>query len=259
MTKENILFSIIGVLLGFIVGFIFTNSVNQRSVAPRVATSAVAAGGESNTNLPPDHPTLPMNAVKDQQALETVAGELSRRAREANDDFDAQLKASEASYQAGRTDEALSFLQRANELKPDDYQVLVTLGNVNYDAGRYETAGRWYSEALIKKPDDISVRTDLGLTYFLRQPPDIERALNEFRRSLELDPQHEQTLQNAVVVLTRKGDVREAETMLARLEKVNPSNETLARLREEIESARNAPTTDAATPVSSNSNGNREK
>lgn len=247
MTRENILFSIIGVLVGFIVGFIFTNSVNQRTPPPPAASAATAAAaGQTDANLPPDHPTLPMNAVKDQQTLESAAVELARRARATTDDFDAQMKAAESSYQAGRTDDALEFLQRANQLRPDNYDVLVALGNVNYDARRFETAGRWYTEALIKEPQDINVRTDLGLTYFLREPPDIERALTEFRRSLELDPQHEQTLQNLVVALTRKGDVQEAGSVLARLEKVNPSNQTIARLRQDIESARTKPTAPSA-------------
>ena len=40
--------------------------------------------------------------------------------------------------------------------------------------------------------------------FALRQPPDYDRAIAEFRRSLERDPRHEQTLQNLVFALTKQ-------------------------------------------------------
>ncbi|HVF49227.1 MAG TPA: tetratricopeptide repeat protein [Pyrinomonadaceae bacterium] len=234
MTKENVLFSIIGVLLGFIVGFFFANSVNQRAAAPRVAEASAA----NQSELPPGHPDLPVNTVKDQQTLLPAAEDAGRKARDASEDFDAQMKAAELYYKANRFEDATEFLLRANQLRPDNYDVVVALGNINYDTGQYENAEKWYTAALVKRPDDINVRTDLGLTFFLREPPQIERAITEFRRSLGRDPLHEQTLQNLVVALTRKGDTTEARSMLERLEKVNAGNPKLPKLREELERAR---------------------
>lgn len=226
MTRENVLFGIIGLLLGFIVGFIFTSTVNQRAIANQrpASTSAPAAG---------------MSGGGDEAAVQREAEATARVAREAREDFDAQLKAAQANYKAARYDDALEFLLQANKLRPEDYEVLVLLGNVNYEANHFETAGRWYAAALMKRPDDINVRNDLGLTYFLRQPPEIDRAIEEFRRSLEQDPQHQQSLQNMVVALSRRGETAEAERMLVRLEQVAPSNPLLPRLREEVEKARN--------------------
>lgn len=228
MTRENVLFGIIGLLLGFIVGFIFTQTVNQRAAqtprnSARDSLNANDAAGESSGEA----------------ALQKAADEASRQAREAREDFDAQMKAAQASVQAKRYDDALEFLLQANKLRPDDYDALVMLGNVNYEANHFETAGRWYTAALMKRPDDINVRNDLGLTYFLRQPPEIDRAIEEFRRSLEQNPQHQQSLQNMVVALSHKGDAAGAEEMMARLEQVAPTNPLLPRLREEIEKARN--------------------
>ena len=240
MTKENVLFSIIGLLFGFIVGFMFTNSINQRGVG-----ASLAGGGAAQSNQ------LPMNAVKDQQAMQTALQEAVKKAREAPGDFDAQMKAAEINYQLQRFDEASEYLLRANELRPDDDRVVVLLGNANYDAGRYSVAERWYTAALVKNPDDINVRTDLGLTFLLREPPDIDRAIAEFRGSLERDPRHEATLQNLVVALTRKGDIKGAEETLAKLQEVNPGNQMLAKLRASIEERRNAP---ASSPSPANSN-----
>ena len=56
MKKENVLFGIIGLLAGLIVGFMFANSINQNAAIP------VAASGpdpvKSNSNLPAGHPDI---------------------------------------------------------------------------------------------------------------------------------------------------------------------------------------------------------
>jgi tetratricopeptide (TPR) repeat protein len=130
---------------------------------------------------------------------------------------------------------------RANALRPDSYETIVALGNTNFDAGRYEMAERWYTAALAKNPQDVNVRTDLGLTFLIRDPgQDVDRAIKEFRRSLEIEPRHEQTLQNLVVALTKKGNIREADAALKKLSEVNPSNQSLAKLRTDLDAARSA-------------------
>src|SRR5206468_8641846 len=85
------------------------------------------------------------------------------------------------------------------------------------------------------KPDDVNVRTDLGLTFLLREPANLDRAITEFRASLERDPKHLQTLQNLTVALTRKGDAAQARSVLAKLEEVSPGNPALTSLRAEVE------------------------
>jgi tetratricopeptide (TPR) repeat protein len=236
MTKENVLFSAVGLLLGFIVGFFFANSINQRAAAPSRGNVANSSAAQSNSSLPPGHPDIAASEAQTNAAPEADAA--ARKAREAPDDFDSQMRAAQLSYQANRFEDSGEFLLRANQLRPDNYEVVVALGNFNYDIGRYETAEKWYTAALLKKPDDINVRTDLGLTFFLRESPDIERAITEYRRSLERDPEHEPTLQNMIVALTRKGDLNEAQKFLDRLEKINPSHQKISMLREQLEKAR---------------------
>ena len=254
MNKENVLFSIIGLLLGCIIGFIFANSVNQRGLS--TGQPAAAGGARQNNNLPPDHPVVPSNTVADQEGMQAQVTEQIQQARNEPNNFDAQMKAADLYYQIHRFNEAIEFLLKANQLRPDDYGTIVKLGNANFETGSYETAEKWYAVALLKNPDDINVRTDLGLTFYLRNPPDYERAIKEYRGSLQRDPRHEQTLQNLVVALTRTGNSREAEEMLARLQEVNPSNEAISKLRSDLDSLKSQSSTQA-TPQAPQSRGRR--
>jgi tetratricopeptide (TPR) repeat protein len=235
MSKDNILFSIIGVLLGFIIGFMFANNANQQGAKPRAAAATASQG-----NLPPDHPQLPSNAVADQPgsqqqgAMPAVQAAIEK-ARNEPDNFEAQKQAGDMFYQIQRWDEAVDFWLKANKLKPDDYETIVHLGNAYFEAGKYELAEQWYTSALTKNPNDVGVRTDLGTTFMARTPPDFDRAIKEYRRSLEINPNHEQSLHNIVIAYTKKGQAKEAQEMIARLEKVNPNNPDLPRMRTQLQ------------------------
>jgi tetratricopeptide (TPR) repeat protein len=226
MTKENILFVIIGLLGGFMVGFFFANSVNQSAlVATPVTTGMQTAGG-----MPSGHPEIPGasgGAVPEIQAA-------IDRAKQNPKDFEAQMKAAELYYQIQRFEQAIEFLKKANELQPDNYEVIVNIGNAYFDAGRYEESEKSYTKALAKKPDDLNVRTDLGLTFIFRDTPNYDRAIQEFKRVLDADPNHLQALQNLTVAYTRKSDREAATVTLARLEQTDTTNAAIPKLREEI-------------------------
>ena len=225
VNKENVLFGIVGLLIGLIVGFMFANSVNQNA--------GLTTTVRQNANLPIGHPDL---AGGDQTGGQTGAipevQAAIEKARSEPDNFDSQMKAAELFYQIQRFEGALEFLKRANQLKPDDHGVMVQLGNANFDSDKYDEAEKWYLAALAKKPDDVNVRTDLGLTFVFRSTPNYDRAIQEFKRSLDTDPNHIQTLQNLTVAYTKKGDVSNARSTLAKLESIDPANTAIAKLRE---------------------------
>jgi tetratricopeptide (TPR) repeat protein len=240
MNKENILFAIIGLLLGCIVGFMAANFMNQNYAGPRPKSVAgTAAGG--GAGLPPDHPPISAsNGVAEQPGgaqagMQPAVQEQIQKARSNPQDFDAQVTAAGLYYQIGRYDEAIEFLMKANQLRPDSYETVVKLGDTNFEAEHYEVAEKWYTAALAKNPKDVNVRTDLGTTFMARQPADFDRAIKEYTRSLELDPKHEQTLHNLVIAYTKKNDAANAQTMLDRLSAVNPNNEDLPKLRADLQ------------------------
>ena len=157
MSRENILFAIIGILLGFIVGFMFASSMSQKQ-----ATQQVAAASQG---LPADHPPIAgagQNAGGDPQAMRAEVASSIEKARKEPDNFDAQVKAAELFYEIQRYDQAIEFLLKANQLKPTDYRTVVILGMVNLDAGHFETAEKWYRAAMKMKSDDVMVLSGLA-------------------------------------------------------------------------------------------------
>ena len=230
MSRENVLFSLIGLLLGYVIAFHLVVYVNMNQAAP--AASAPAEGG-----LPADHPSVGDDAADRQRALadaEKAAGE----ARKSPDDFDAQTRAAEGYFQAGSFEDAIDFYTRANKLRPDDYDTVIRLGNVYSSAGRFEDAARWYTAALAKRPEDCDARSELALTYFLREPRQTEKAVGELRRCLDRDPNHIPSLHNLALMLMETKQYAESEATLARLEKLDPTYEDLPRLRERLRAAR---------------------
>jgi tetratricopeptide (TPR) repeat protein len=226
MKKDNVLYAIIGLLAGLIIGFIFTNSINKSAV------TNIPAGMNQNAPLPPGHPEVPgQTSGASPEELQAAA----EKAKNEPKNFDVQMKAAELYYRINRYDEAIGYLKKANELKPDDYTAIVGLGNANFDANRFEEAEKWYSSALEKKADDVNVRTDLGLTFMFRAQPDYDRAVKEFLKSLEVNPQHPQTLQNLTVAYTKKGETEKASETLSKLEGLDPGNTSIPQLRQEIQ------------------------
>lgn len=154
MTRENLLFAIIGILLGFIGGFIFASTMSQRTAnGPAVAATQ---------NLPPDHPQVGANNPGNAGGMQTEVTDALAKAKNEPQNFEAQLKAAELYYQIQRYDQSIEYLLRANQLKPDDYQTIVNLGLVNLDAGKYDAAEKWYKAAIVKKPDEVAVLAGLA-------------------------------------------------------------------------------------------------
>ena len=183
MTRDNLLFAIIGVLFGFIVGFLFASSMNQR-YGPGAPMSA------SSSQVPADHP--PLGASGRAPASGNMQAEVTAqldKARNEPNNFEAQVKAAELYYQIQRYDPAIEFLLKANQLKPDDHQTIVALGLVNLDAGNYDVAEKWYRAALLKRSDDV--RTLAGLAAATLGKGDAKAAEQAIANLEKFDPTSE--------------------------------------------------------------------
>src|SRR5215208_5689869 len=102
MTKDNILFSIIGVLLGIIVGYAFATNLNRQGDARPAPVQRTAGELAAGAELPEDHPPISDNAAEGSSA----DAALIERAQAAPDDFEAQRQAAAVHYRNRRFDEA---------------------------------------------------------------------------------------------------------------------------------------------------------
>jgi tetratricopeptide (TPR) repeat protein len=226
MNKQVILFTIIGILAGFAGGFFLANSINRNAMMKTPTASTMP-------NLPAGN-QMPFPAQNGNGGVIPQVTEAIERAKNEPDNFEAQYAAANMYYQIDRFDEAVKYYEKAVRILPDHYQTLVRLGNSNYGLKNYAEAEKWYAQALKIKPDDVDVRTDFGTTFFLREPKDFDRAIKEYKISLEKDPNHEATLQNLCAVYVEKGDMQNLQETLAKLEKINPQNPIIPKLKEEI-------------------------
>lgn len=139
--------------------------------------------------------------------------------------------------------EAKRILIRANTLDSKDYDVIVDLGNAYFDTGyakkdsaSFKLARETYEKALGIRPNDADVRTDLALTYFVDEPADLKKAVEEFQKALKSDPKQERALQFLTSTYIRQADFTSAQKTLDQLKTANPKNETISNLTTQIES-----------------------
>ena len=229
MTKDRLVFGILGLVIGAVIGFMFANSVNRGGPSEPLSSAPSAANTSANAALPPNHPPIGQSGDPQSNAPIPEVTAAIEKARQQPDNYEAQMTAADLYYQIQRFEEAARFYEAANRLRPQSVEAMIKAGNSRFDAEQFDQAEKWYLAALERKPDDTNVRSDLGLTFFLRTPPDIDRAIKEFNRSLAIDPNHEMTLQNLTIAYREKKDTQNAAATLERLRKINPNNPVVQR------------------------------
>ncbi|HZG54083.1 MAG TPA: tetratricopeptide repeat protein [Pyrinomonadaceae bacterium] len=248
--SKNILLCIIGLTLGFGGGFFLANKITGNLPPATAAAGApVEPSGsappldpnQAGAPLPPGHPDINSAAAAANSNPNGVAASNAgaQAAMEAADrkpkDFDLQMNAATIFYKLKAFDKAALYLQRAIDLKPQDPDALSAMGNTKYDAGDFIAAASFYERTLAVQPRNVDVQTDLGNTYFQRQPPDFRRAIEEYRKTLQIDPRHEKALQNIAAAALQLGDKAAAREAVEQLAAVNPNNQYLEGLRSNLD------------------------
>lgn len=231
MNTEKLLFGLGGIVVGFVVGFMFANSVNRSASVSSDVLSATNISAVSNSSLPPNHPPLSQDSRASQGGAVPEVTAAIEKARREPDNFEAQMTAGDLYYQIQRFEDAVKFYEKASRLRPEEAEPLVKLGNAYFDAEQYEQAERLYSAVLKKTPNEVNIRTDLGLTFYLRTPRDVDRAIKEFNAALAIQPDSEIALQNLALALIEKNDTANLQRTLDKLAQVNPNNAVLLKHR----------------------------
>lgn len=214
-------------------GFVLANYVGGREGATAQTSAAVAPSNANAANANTSGQAISEKEIREAiQTTDARAGDIDLQKR-----FGLALYAYVNQTRDPRfLPDAVRFLKRAVEADPKDLSTTVSLGNALFDLGqlgepaRFNEARQYYEKALELNPKDVSVRTDLGLTYYYGEPSDPQSAIREYRKSLEIDARHEQTLQNLATALIKTGNRKEAEKIIETLRSVNPQNPALPDL-----------------------------
>ena len=229
MKQISIWVTFLSVIAAFAGGFWLANYLNRSEI-----TSLRSSGEQSRSDLEETN--------RSTQELTLSNAEIDTKLKEAeqnagNFSFQKGLGLGLYRYGAMRQDKAIiekaiPVIERANALDPSDVDVLVGLGNAYFDMGYFgkenkdfETARTYYAKALVKRPRDVEIITDLGLTFYLQQPPKYDEALAEFERALSIEPKHEKTLDFTIRTLSSlRKDTKE---YVERLRSINPNSAVL--------------------------------
>jgi tetratricopeptide (TPR) repeat protein len=106
----------------------------------------------------------------------------------------AKLRQALASYDQGRTAQALPLLEQLLQRYPANYEINETLGLIHAEAGDYSAAVPLLERGAHLKPAAALARANLGTAYLKLQQP--EKALTELDAAARLDPHDQQTLIN---------------------------------------------------------------
>lgn len=202
MNKDNLLFAVVGILLGFVSAYLFFEAMAARQPA------RLGAGGPAATAAGP------MGQQTAPQGGNPAAG-------------------------GGAAMPQIQELQARLEQDPNDTEAIRTLANLNFDIQNWQRAQELYVRYLELQPNNLDVMVDLGVTH--REMGQYDQALGLFRQVQQQNPDHWQSYYNEVVVLAfdlKRFD--EADRSLARLRELQPGNADVERLAGAVQQQRNA-------------------
>lgn len=199
MKFESIVFAIAGVCFGLIAGWIIGSQQALMSPRASVVAGAQVASPSSASSNPT--PGTPAPAILDETQVQALRNVVDR--------------------------------------DPKNAVARAQLGNLYYDAGRYTDAIRWYGESIALNPSDVDVSTDLGVSYYYNNQPDL--AIAQLEHSLEIDPRHTKTLLNLGVVRAfGKQDLKGATEVWRRLVEIAPDSQEGRQAKQALDSLSSA-------------------
>lgn len=205
MNKDSFLSALIGILIGFIGGYMLHEVMVARQ-PPRLTPELRA-----QIVMGPEQGGGPMQAAPQAAPPGAAPG-------------------------GGAPMAEIQELQARLQQNPDDVEAMLRLANLNFDIQNWARAQELYARYLTLRPDDADVMTDLGISY--RETKQFDKALEIFDKTQEIAPQHWQSYYNEVVVLAfdlKRMDA--ANQTLAKLQEIQPDNPEVARLAQAVASA----------------------
>ena len=203
MDRDKTLFMVIGLLAGFICGYVMHEFMAARQPAPGWATTA--------GNVSPSGPGA---------AGQRASGAAGQRGPGAPGG---------AAGGGGPAMEQVQQLAAHVRDNPEDAAAVRQLADLNYDISNWQRAAELYEQYLKLNAADIDVMTDLGATY--RHLGKQQEALEQFRNVRKLNPDNWQSRYNEILILAfDMDDLPAANAALDELVSMQPDNPEVARL-----------------------------
>lgn len=228
MTKDNLLFAVVGILIGFLSGYLMEEAMDSRQPARAIPGQAGMGGPGATTGAMPGLGGPGAGPMPDMPGGSTGGSpmEIMRQ---------------------------LEGLQQQLARDPNNADLVLAVANESFDVANqvpnpagsrplWMQARELYTRYLEMRPQDPNlpnVLSDLGVSH--QELGEYDQALSMFRRAREIAPDHWQSLFNQVVVLAfnmRQFD--EAQQVLEDLQRVQPNNPDVQRLATAVEQQRNA-------------------
>ncbi|MEE8526742.1 MAG: tetratricopeptide repeat protein [Thermoanaerobaculia bacterium] len=149
MNRDNILFTVIGLLTGFIAGYVMHEVMAERQPPRRIPGTAAEVGRANPAAAPA--------AAGGAPAMEAVQ-RLSRRVAENPDDAEAVKQLAEMNYNIANWSRAIELYEHYLELSPDDLDAMTDLGASYRGAGNVAGALDLFREVRERFPDHWQAR-----------------------------------------------------------------------------------------------------
>ena len=199
MTRDNIVFTGFGFLLGLVIG--------SMVIGPKLAQSKAAPAATATAAAPEEAP-----AAAPAPAQAAAAG----------------------GSPMGAVFQKINTLKQEIERDPNNAEALSQLGTMYMDAGKFPQAIEYFERAL-KVREDPQVRTDLGICY--RNNNETEKSLAQFRRVVQTNPDQWQALFNEVIILGETRRFDDARKELAKLQQLRPGDPDVQKLADSLANA----------------------
>jgi cytochrome c-type biogenesis protein CcmH/NrfG len=204
--KETLITAVVFLAFGFLAGYIYRAQTSRGSMEVQLGGTAPAAPGDPGAS----------------GGSGTASGATP-----------AVLPPGHPAIDDGAVVQALEEQANSN---PRDPAPPLKLADYLYDHGKYDQAIVWYQKALQFNPADVNASTDLGTCYFNVGRSD--DALRQFQRSLAVEPRHQPTLYNIIVVeMEGKHDYKAAADAWETLHRVNAAYPKLDELKQKLDQA----------------------
>lgn len=224
MNRDNLLFATIGILVGFITGYLVHEVMATRQpprLTPEMRAQIVVPGGEQGG------------------AAAAAPGGEAGAAPAANDGGGAGPAGAGGAGSGAPAMQAIQELKAYVDKNPDDLKAVRQLADLNFEIRNWKRAQELYRHYLDLKPGDPDVMTDLGISY--RETQEFDKSLALFQAVHKAAPDHWKSYFNEVVVLAfdlKKPD--EAKVPLAKLQQMQPGNPDVVRLADAVAKQRTA-------------------